>query len=347
MIFSPTFALAGWAMASRQRDQQRGQGRRASCDRSALETGDSHTLTVERYQRLRETPRRRPSAREKPLRPGVVAVARARRSRRRAQLGAQLRRRARAARSRRPARARRRAGTIRPLSPSRTSPPAAAPTASVAITASPWFMASLTTNPHGSRKVRGRDRRHDQHVARRVHVAQLLRRERAEAQRPARRQAPAPAATDAGEPAASAALAAGSRPARAPCRGAAPAGPSRRRAGRRTGTSSLPAAGQRGSLGGRARGGPPEVVVDRLRGHVHVARAACAHVGADVRAVGHDRVGRAVQAAQRQVAERVRGAARVRPQRSPQDQRHAARGARPPTWPSGARRPPVGHTTAR
>ena len=40
----------------------------------------------------------------------------------------------------------------RPVSPSRTRPPAAAPTAVVAITGVPWCMASLQTSPHGSRK---------------------------------------------------------------------------------------------------------------------------------------------------------------------------------------------------
>jgi len=43
-----------------------------------------------------------------------------------------------------------RSATIRPLRPSRTSPPAAAPTASLAMIAAPWFMASLTTSAHGS-----------------------------------------------------------------------------------------------------------------------------------------------------------------------------------------------------
>ena len=43
------------------------------------------------------------------------------------------------------------AGTTSPLRPWRTSPPAAAPTASVAMTAKRWFMASLATSPHGSR----------------------------------------------------------------------------------------------------------------------------------------------------------------------------------------------------
>ncbi len=46
------------------------------------------------------------------------------------------------------------AGTIKPFSSSRTRPPAAAPTASLAITARPRFMASLITRPHGSRNAR-------------------------------------------------------------------------------------------------------------------------------------------------------------------------------------------------
>ncbi len=45
------------------------------------------------------------------------------------------------------------AGTISPFSPSLTMPPAAAPTASLQITASERFIASLTTRPQGSRNV--------------------------------------------------------------------------------------------------------------------------------------------------------------------------------------------------
>jgi hypothetical protein len=45
------------------------------------------------------------------------------------------------------------AGTTRPLRSWRTSPPAAAPTAVVAMTGRPRCMASLQTRPHGSRKV--------------------------------------------------------------------------------------------------------------------------------------------------------------------------------------------------
>ena len=46
------------------------------------------------------------------------------------------------------------AGTTSPVRSCATSPPAAAPTASVAITGTPWWKASLTTSPHGSRKSR-------------------------------------------------------------------------------------------------------------------------------------------------------------------------------------------------
>ena len=55
--------------------------------------------------------------------------------------------RARRARPRRPA------GTIRPVRSCSIRPPAAAPTASVAITGTPWLKASLTTSPHGSQEV--------------------------------------------------------------------------------------------------------------------------------------------------------------------------------------------------
>ena len=51
-------------------------------------------------------------------------------------------------------------------------PPAAAPTASVAITGTPWLKASLTTSPHGSQEVARGDRRYDDNVAARVEVAQ-------------------------------------------------------------------------------------------------------------------------------------------------------------------------------
>ena len=46
------------------------------------------------------------------------------------------------------------AGTTSPVSSLRTRPPAAAPTAVVAITGTPWSKASLTTRPHGSTKSR-------------------------------------------------------------------------------------------------------------------------------------------------------------------------------------------------
>ena len=50
------------------------------------------------------------------------------------------------------------AGTTSPVASWRTRPPAAAPTASVAMTAQCWFMASLATSPHGSTKrVEGMD----------------------------------------------------------------------------------------------------------------------------------------------------------------------------------------------
>ena len=45
-----------------------------------------------------------------------------------------------------------RSGTTNPVTPSLTRPPAAAPTASVAITGKPWLKASFTTSPQGSLK---------------------------------------------------------------------------------------------------------------------------------------------------------------------------------------------------
>ena len=66
------------------------------------------------------------------------------------------------------------AGTTSPLRSWRTSPPAAAPTASVAMTGRCWFMASLATSPHGSRKWRVAQRRYDQNVGGGVGVADLL-----------------------------------------------------------------------------------------------------------------------------------------------------------------------------
>src|ERR1035441_5658482 len=131
----------------RRRCQQRGQK-----GYSALEAGNSHRLTNQRYQRLRERPSE-DSAREKPsahaswlyARTSFAPVAPSR-----VRSGASRAKRVMASASARGSPA----GTISPLCPSRTRPPAAAPTASVAITASPLFIASFTTNPHGSRKVR-------------------------------------------------------------------------------------------------------------------------------------------------------------------------------------------------
>ncbi len=72
------------------------------------------------------------------------------------------------------------------------------------------------------------------------------------------------------------------------------------------------------------RGCSPERVVDALRRlHDGAGRALGAHVGRDVRPVGRDRVGVAVERAQRQVGERVRGGARMRPDRRPEHERHA------------------------
>jgi hypothetical protein len=71
--------------------------------------------------------------------------------------------------------------------------------------------------------------------------------------------------------------------------------------------------------------GAPERTVDRLRGLEHRAlRTLGAHVGADVRAVGGDRVRVAVDVAQREVGERVRRGSRVGPDRRPQHERDAA-----------------------
>ena len=68
----------------------------------------------------------------------------------------------------------------------------------------------------------------------------------------------------------------------------------------------------------------PIHVVDRLGCFDDgLERPLRAHVGRHVRAVGDDRVGVAVEVAQRQVGERVRGRPRVRPDRRPQHERHA------------------------
>ena len=63
----------------------------------------------------------------------------------------------------------------------------------------------------------------------------------------------------------------------------------------------------------------PELRVDGLRRHDDRALGMLAvDVGADVGAVGDDRVGVAVDVAQRQVGQRVRGGARVAPDRRPE-----------------------------
>ena len=82
------------------------------------------------------------------------------------------------------------------------------------------------------------------------------------------------------------------------------------------------------------------------------AGALGAHVGRDVRPVGGDRVGVAVEVAQRQVGERVRRGARVAPDRGPEHERDAARGARPRRRPGARRgprapRPPPGSARTR
>ena len=77
-----------------------------------------------------------------------------------------------------------------------------------------------------------------------------------------------------------------------------------------------------GQVGGRGHCGlAPEPVLDGLRRDMHVQCAAGLDIGADVRAVGDDRVGGAVEAAKRQVGDGVRSAARVCPEGRPQDQR--------------------------
>ncbi len=94
---------------------------------------------------------------------------------------------------------------------------------------------------------------------------------------------------------------------------------------------------------GRAEGrAAPEIVVHRLRCDVNVAGALRADVGADVRTIGDHRVGGAVQMSQGQVAERMRRAARMRPQRGPQDQRHSGRARAQPISPAARRVPLCG-----
>ena len=112
-----------------------------------------------------------------------------------------------------------------------------------------------------------RDRRHDEHVARRVHVAELLRGERAEAQ--GRCVAGARVGADTGEDERGVVRLEARG---APCRRPAPAGPSA--TGRPTNRNLVvPAKASVGRWAGRS--GSPEVVVDRLRGHVDIACAAC------------------------------------------------------------------------
>ena len=242
------------------------------------------------------------------------------------------------------------AATTSPLISSRTSPPAAAPTASLTITARPRFIASLTTRPHGSRNVRVAIDGTHEHVACRVDVAQLDRVDLAQADHPRVALAPGSVGCDRAE-APIDARQYQRRPLRRKLRRAPGVGEHREpllALGRPTNRKRAAAsAGQSRSRGASMLRRAPEVVVDGLRRDVHVARAACPHVGADVRAVRDDRVRRAIQAPQRQVAERVRGAARVRPQRGPQDQRHARASRAAPSRPAAPVARPVGQTTAR
>src|SRR5215207_9611248 len=68
----------------------------------------------------------------------------------------------------------------------------------------------------------------------------------------------------------------------------------------------------------------PERVIDALgRLHHRGGRSLRAHVGGHVRPVGGDRVGVAVDVAQRQVGERVRRGSGMTPDRRPEDERHA------------------------
>ena len=98
----------------------------------------------------------------------------------------------------------------------------------------------------------------------------------------------------------------------------------------------------------RARRRRPERVVDALgRLDDRPARALGAHVGADVRAVGGDRVRAAVEVAQRQVRERVRGGSRVRPDRRPEHERDTGAAGRRRTQPGSATRPDSPAITAR
>ncbi len=148
MIVSPTSARAAGASARLAAHSRTATGAASRPFARADRMGEGCTLPTppgepERGERLGEA-----------LRPRVVAVCAhvARRRRRPASRAARGRRRG--ARARVASAPLSPAGTTRPLRPSRTSPPAAAPTASLAITGRPRFIASFTTRPHGSRKVR-------------------------------------------------------------------------------------------------------------------------------------------------------------------------------------------------
>ena len=195
-----------------------------------------------------------------------------------------------------------------PSRPSCTSPPAAAPTASVAMTGRPWFMASLTTRPHGSRKPRvGIDGR-----TRTSEPAYKLRSCRG-SRRPARTVPGGASGPGAGEHERRA-LEPGAGRTATPRRGRrAPSQRSRRPANKAWNGARPVRSGRRG----------PEGVVDRLGRLDHPpAGAFGAHVGRDVRAVGHHRVGVGVDPAQRRVGEHVGRRAGVRPDRGPQDEGH-------------------------
>ena len=243
---------------------------------------------------------------------------------RRARRSARGRRRARAApRRARPASP---AGTTRPLRPSRTSPPAAAPTASVAMIAVPWFMASLTTSPHGSMKRRVAIDGTTRTSLARVEVAQNAP-DRADAGRGARRRRSGPCSPTTRE--------------RAVERGAPPrlerdGEPllAARRA-RRTAPRSARVAARRG--GRRTR----SALSTACGATSTFARAVRAHVGADVLAVGDDRGRVPVDPAHQRQRREVRGGARRAPQRRPEHERHAARGARARQAAGSATRPPV------
>ena len=90
----------------------------------------------------------------------------------------------------------------------------------------------------------------------------------------------------------------------------------------------------------------PERVVDRLRRLEHAARAEPACVRGDVRAVGDDGVGAAVDVAQQRPRREVRGrCAGSCPERAPQDERHAGAVALRVARAGSAMRPAVPQTT--